>query len=402
MSNRCWKYLAVGIALCFAAPLPLLAQLSPEPRAAANTPAAAVAADAPRDVLSADEWRRVDASVERALAWLASEQQSDGSFPTLESGQPGVTALSVMAFISHGHMPGAGRYGPNLERAIDYVLGCQKENGLVALVAPDGPEITRQVSHDMGVTAAYNHAIASLMLSELYGTSDDERAAQIQKVVARSIRATLEMQRWPKDRGEDRGGWRYVDDFDDNDSDLSITGWSLMFLRSSRNAGFEVPKPAIDDAVAYVRRSYSRKYGAFGYTINDPDPRSRCMAGAGILALAHAGFHNSPEAQHSAAWIQRYSFDNYNQVERFTQSWFHDRYHYGLFNCCQAMYQLGGRYWEEFYPRTVHALLENQQSDGSWPVESHFHDGQFGNAYTTALVVMTLGAPNQLLPIFQR
>jgi hypothetical protein len=388
----------VGVLLLGGVALPLVAQEPIPPGVVASTPAAG----APRDVLSPDEWRRVDAAVERGLAWLASEQQSDGSFPTLEIGQPGVTALGVMAFVSHGHMPGASRYGPNLERATDYVLECQQENGLVTLVGPEGPEITRQIEHELGVAAAYNHAIASLTLCELYGMSGNQRAARIQTVVAKSIRATLQMQRWPKDRDVDRGGWRYIDDFDDNDSDLSITGWSLMFLRSSRNAGFDVPKQAIDDAVGYVRRSYSRRFGAFGYTIAEPDSRSRGMAGAGILALAHAGFHNSPEARHSAEWILQNGFNNYNEYESFGQGWAHDRYHYGVFNCCQGMYQLGGRYWEEFFPRVVHALLDNQQPDGSWPAESHFHDGQFGNAYTTALVLMTLGAPNQLLPIFQR
>jgi hypothetical protein len=34
--------------------------------------------------------------------------------------------------------------------------------------------------------------------------------------------------------------------------------------------------------------------------------------------------------------------------------------------------------------------------------KSHLNDSQFGNAYTTALVVLSLGAPNQLLPMFQR
>ena len=66
------------------------------------------------------------------------------------------------------------------------------------------------------------------------------------------------------------------------------------------------------------------------------------------------------------------------------------------------MYQLGGRYWEEFFPRIVPILLANQQADGSWPADSYRIDATFGNAYTTALVVITLGAPNQLLPIFQR
>ena len=43
-----------------------------------------------------------------------------------------------------------------------------------------------------------------------------------------------------------------------------------------------------------------------------------------------------------------------------------------------------------------------QNPDGSWDAESHTDDRMYGNAYTTALVLMTLGAPNQLLPIFQR
>jgi hypothetical protein len=66
------------------------------------------------------------------------------------------------------------------------------------------------------------------------------------------------------------------------------------------------------------------------------------------------------------------------------------------------MYQLGGEHWREFYPRAVKTMLANQQADGSWPVESHFNDGKFGNAYTTALIVLALGAPNQFLPIYQR
>lgn len=30
-----------------------------------------------------------------------------------------------------------------------------------------------------------------------------------------------------------------------------------------------------------------------------------------------------------------------------------DRYHYDLLTCCQAMYQLGGHYWTDFFPGTV-------------------------------------------------
>jgi prenyltransferase beta subunit len=373
---------------------PIVAESSTK-RARDNTPA---------NVLTADEWKRVDAAVKRALRWLSAQQQSDGSFRTIDNGQPGVTSLCMMAFIAHGHVPKDKQFGKQLERATDFVISCQKPNGLVTLVGPDGPEISRNLDHEIGTCAAYNHAISSLTLSEVYGMSDADRAKRIQAAINKSLAATLKMQRWPKDRAEDRGGWRYIDDGGGNpeyDSDLSITGWNLMFLRSARNAGFDVPKQPIEEAVAYVRRCYSPNYGAFAYITSDEDDRSRAMAGAGVLALAHAGFHGATEAVRSADWILRYNFDEYNVSVPFNASR-HDRYHYALFNCCQAMYQMGGRYWEEFFRRTVRTLLANQRPDGSWPVDSHWHDSQFGNAYTTALVLMTLGAPNQLLPIFQR
>jgi hypothetical protein len=388
-----------------AACLPL--SLAPFTRGQAVTTSVApaqrqIGGEVPADVLSSQEWQRVDASVSRALVWLASQQQPDGSFPTLDAGQPGVTCLCTMAFMAHGHMPGKGPYGLRLDRSVDFVLRTQKVNGLVSLLGPDGPQITRDVIHDIGVSTAYNHAIGSLMLSELYGMGETAQAERMNKAIVSSIRASLEMQRWHKDRAEDHGGWRYVDDFDQHDSDLSITGWNLMFLRSARNAGFDVPKQSIDAAVGYVQRSFSKEHGAFGYIADGGDFRSRGMAGAGVLALAHAGFHGAPEAQRSGEWILQYNFDDYNGVVPFTQDWKNDRYHYGLFNCCQGMYQLGGRFWEQFFPRVVRTVLANQQPDGSWAAESHFHDGQFGNAYTTALVVMSLGAPNQLLPIYQR
>ncbi len=66
------------------------------------------------------------------------------------------------------------------------------------------------------------------------------------------------------------------------------------------------------------------------------------------------------------------------------------------------MYQLGGEAWKKFFPPTAKVILQNQAPNGHWEAESHHYDSKFGNAYTTALMVLTLGAPNQLLPIFQR
>jgi hypothetical protein len=350
-------------------------------------------------VLAAAEWRRVDAAVVRALIWLAAQQQPDGSFPTLERGQPGVTSLCALAFMAHGHMPGEGEYGRLLEQATKFILSCQKSNGLVSFHAPEGTPISRDIEGTLGVTGAYNHAISSLTLSEMYGMSQPERAAPIETAVARALSATLEMQRWPQDRPVDRGGWRYIVTNPESEADLSITGWQLMFLRSARNAGFNVPKGAIDDAVGYVRRCFDEEYGSFRYVIGNKGHGSRAMGGAGVLALAHAGFHNSPEATNAGKWILQHDFDGYNDDKPDGK---HDRYHYSLFMCCQGMYQLGSPYWERFFPPTVRVVLDAQRPDGSWDAERYSRDRQFGNAYTTALVVLSLGAPNQFLPVFQR
>jgi hypothetical protein len=361
-------------------------------------PLAARTEDTPKNVLSTDEWRRVDRAVNRALNYLAAQQQADGSFPTDSVAQPGVTSLCVLAFMAHGHNPGTGPYGKRLDRAVRYIANCQKPSGLIMLLGSDEPDIDRGIGHDIGSSGTYDHAISSLTLCEIYGMNPSKNGARLKTVIDKSLAVTLSMQHWEKDMAVDKGGWRYINDFDKSDSDLSVTGWHLMFLRSARNAGFNVPQQAISEAVAYVRRTFSRDFGTFQYTINRGDVRTRAMTGAGILALGHAGLHNLPEAKRAAEHVLSYSFDIYNGNGGFNR----ERYHYSLFMCCQGMYQMGSPYWEQFFPRTVRAVLAHQQADGAWDVEGWKLDRRYGRSYTTALVLLALGAPNQLLPIFQR
>lgn len=290
-----------------------------------------------KDIMSPEEWRRVDSSVDRGLRFLISQQQQNGSFPSYDNAQPAVTSLCLLAFMAHGHTPGHGIFGERLERALKFIISCQKKNGLLMLVGPDEPQISRGVDHMIGALGSYDHAISSLTLAELYGM-DQPRNARLQKVIDRAIVATIEMQNWPKHMPADKGGWRYINNFDESDSDLSLTGWHLMFLRSARNAGFDVPEEAIKNAVAYIRRTFNDEYGTFTYTINRGDTRSRGMTGAGILALGHAGFHNSVEAKRAAQVLITYDFDAYNGRGPFPQN---DRYHYSLFMCCQGAYQMG-------------------------------------------------------------
>ena len=360
------------------------------------TAPAALAAepDSPEEteLLTVVEWRDLDIAVDRGLEFLSRQQRPDGSFEAPDTGQPGITSLCVMAFLSRGHVPDAGPYGRHLALAIDFVLGTQREDGLLY----DGPVAEVWNEHSGSHTAIYNHAISGLMLGEVFGMTDENRRGPIGAAIRAAISHTREQQQRHKRNPYDLGGWRYHGRGGGLrvESDLSVTTWQLMFLRSARNAEFEVPPESIEEAMAYVHRAFSRGQGSFSY--QQGKPTNRAIAGSGIISLSLAGEHQSEMARTAGKWVLEHPFDRYNTVEHGAE-----RYHYSAYYCSQAMFQLGGEYWSRFFPPFQRVLLANQQQDGSWQPESA-HDGRYGNSYTTALVVLSLTPPYQLLPIYQR
>jgi hypothetical protein len=68
---------------------------------------------------------------------------------------------------------------------------------------------------------------------------------------------------------------------------------------------------------------------------------------------------------------------------------------YGIYYNTQAMYQAGGRYWKFWFPRVAEFLVATQRGDGSWS------DGP-GLPYATAMGVLALQVPSNLLPIYQK
>ena len=384
--NTCKHKRGRVVLACAAAALVLVCVASLDAQRASPTVDAA-------DVLAPEQWEQVDRSVDRALAWLAGQQRADGAFPTYQTGQPGVTALCVLAFLSRGHLPGRGPYGRQLDRAIDFVLSTQRDDGLFSHVKPPRAYATCNAAH----TGLYNHAIAGLVLGEVYGMTTGQQHQRIRTAIIKAVAFSRQHQITRKRHSIDKGGWRYLGVLGPWDADLSVTVWHVMFMRSARNAGFEIDPQYIDDALGYVKRCYDPRRRGFMYALSANGRRiSRGTTGAGILSLSLAGEHDSPSAKQAGQWLLGQPFDRYNV------STIHgDRYHYSAYYCSQAMFQLGGEYWAGFYPPLAHALVNHQDADGSWQREVGV-DGQFGNAYTTALMVLALTPPYQLLPIYQR
>lgn len=353
-------------------------------------------AEMPSDPLTAEQWISVRDSVDRALAWLASQQAADGSFNSMDRGQPAVTSLCALAFLSSGHLPGSGPYGEHLNRAIRFVSGCRQADGLLSYRPPDATMLPYNAAH----TAIYNHAIGALLLSETYGMTGEDDGETLCQSIEDAVRFTLERQSVPKTDPVNQGGWRYIRRWQGTESsDLSVTSWLVLHLRSARNAGFEVPKESIDDAVRYIERCFEPKQKAFTYGLISFDRHiTRAVTGAGVVSLSMAGVHQTEMARSAGKWILDHPFTEYRGSYGTSGE---DRFFYSLFYCTLAMHQLGGEYWSGYYPKIVPLLLGNQRAEGAWDTEAG-GDAMYGNAYTTALVVLSLSAPYQLLPIYQR
>lgn len=397
MANSYARSLALALGLLIPWPgLAAPAPARPAPAKAAGTAAASpsTATQPVTEPLSAalppQAWAQVEKSVDRALKWLSTQQARDGSFDAPDNAQPAATALSVMAFLSRGHVPGEGPYGRHLDRGIDFVLQCQSSEGLLAAAGSD--------SGSNGKTANYNHAIAGLMLTEVYGMTDRTRAAKLKPAIERAVQFTRRNQTLPKENPGTEGGWRYLYSNRLGDSDLSVTAWQLMFLRSARNAEFDIPKAFIDEAVTYVLNCWEDRQGLFYYQRSGDQVRwSRGMVGAGTLSLAMAGQHGTTIAQRAGDWLLTHPFHGFGDTLGSG-----DRFFYSTYYCSQAMAQLGGRHWKIFFPNLVNTLLQGQQPSGEWPPEPYGSDSMFGNTYTTAMAVLSLTPPLQLLPVYQR
>lgn len=339
-----------------------------------------------QDILTDQQWKEIESSVDKGLTFLVSQQRNDGSFQAEPINEPAISALCLMAFLSRGHVPGQGPYGEQLEKTVRFILSAQQPDGMVSL--------KRHSNYSV-----YNHGISSLVLSELYGMSPPDDQDRMRKAIESALKFTSLRYPQPKRKAHDEGSWRYLERERSNDGDLSITSWNVMFLRSAKNSGFDIDIKLVDEALTYMKQLYDPGK-AFRYAFYSEAPNGveyhRAMAGAAILSLSLAGEHHSEMATGTAGYLLKHPFNQYERPEGRGEF-----ICYAAFYTSHGMFQMGGEYWSEFYPRLVKSLLETQRQNGSWLLKNT-RENEYGASYMTALSILALTPPYQMLPIFQR
>jgi hypothetical protein len=313
----------------------------------------------------------VDEAVDRALAWLAKAQARNGSFRGSYGTTTAVIGLAGMAFLSKGYTPGSGPYGDTINRAINAVLGAQRKNGCL--------------DSGRGRGGMYSHCIGTLLLSEVSGMVDPARQKKIDEALPRALKVILSAQQIKK-HPMYQGGWRYKPN--SRDSDISVSGWALMALRSARLNGAPVGKDAIDDAVKFILRCRHEPSGGFRY-----QPRRSgaglARTGVALLCLELTGHHGEEPARKAGDFVLKSI-----QRGRFLRG---SHPFYTLYYCSQGMFQLGDKYWEEFAERMFKHMLESQHHDGYWK-----GGRSQPPAYATSMTVLALTVTYRQLPIYQR
>jgi hypothetical protein len=307
-----------------------------------------------------------ESSVDKALAWLAKSQSNDGSWGT-KDGQGytmAMTGLTGLAFLSAGHSPSRGRYGNNITRAIEFILKKQNKDGLLS-TGGDGRSM-------------YGHGFAMTFLSEVYGMDPDgQLAPRVKDCLTKAVKITQRAQ-------SKRGGWYYSPDSQNDEGSVTVT--QVQALRSASNAGIEVDAKVLKTAIDYVKACQNPD-GGIRYSLQSGQASSVALSAAGSEVFMMAGRYGQEETTKACDYLKK------NLDPRRTMG-YHD--FYTNFYGSQAMFQIGGEYWERYYGAMRDRLLKSQLADGSW------NGDNVGQTYCTSISVLILSLPNRYLPIFQK
>lgn len=347
-----------------------LAAAAPALAVGGGWPWLAPSAPAAEEVLPKHVTPEAISAVVKGLDFLAAQQADDGSWIT-GGGQTypvAMTGLAGTALLAHGDGPTRGKYSRNVQGAVEYLVRCGTESGLITGPGEDG-----------GIPM-HGHGFALLFLASVYGMITKESLRkQVQTVIRKAVTLTSQGQ-------SGAGGWTYTPGGGDEGS---VTVTQVQALRAAQNSGFLVPRSVIEEAVRYLDKCRTPE-GGIQYSLASATGPRLAISAAAVATLYNAGQFDGPIATDCL----KYVWDQFRASEGWSKGGGHD--YYAHLYAAQGFYMAGDEYWDEYFPKARDQLLAQQQPDGSWN-----GDG-IGQVYGTSIAAVILQLPFKFLPVFQR
>jgi hypothetical protein len=338
-----------------------------------------------------------EAAVAKALEWLAQRQQKDGTWnfdhrrgPKAGRGENpgdavvavnGATAMALLPFLGAGITHKEGKYKGTVQA------------GLLALGRRMKREETGGSFHEPE-GSMYSHGLASIVLCEAYGMTND-------KSLIPFAQGALNYIVYAQDPSG--GGWRYQPR---EPGDTSVVGWQLMALKSGRMAFLQAPDATFVNANRFldfvsdkdgVMYGYDKPYGVDDPTTDISEASgSAATVAVGTLCRMYLGMKkDDPRLVKSVEWIA-------SQGPSFNGT---DGNMYYNYYATQVMRQYGGEHWKNWNVKMRDALVGAQQKDGieagSWYIRGELGSDKGGRLYSTTMSAMVLEVYYRHMPIYQ-
>ncbi len=331
--------------------------------------------------------RRASDLVTKGLAALAEARNADGSIGGLESERVriAVTALALLAFTADGNFENRGPYAEVVRGATRFLMGCVETEG-------DRKGHFKTVG-DVE-SRMHGQGFATLALCQVYGhhgvgrrhagTSEDLR-----RVISDAVDLIIRAQ-------NSAGGWFY-DPFASVEDEGSITVTMIQALRAARNVGIAVPPRVIDRALDYVKASQNED-GSIRYALRNQREGSFELTAAGLGVLAYGGEYSSRTVRAAREWL-------WSRGDVFSGNLLSYPL-YGYFYALQALwFDYDADRISAWFPRFVRWCEENwNEKEKRYELTGgmRLKENEYGPAYATAIVTLSLQIPSWSLPIFDR
>ena len=315
-------------------------------------------------------------AIRSALSWFDKNQERNGRWDIdKHGGEEGhdvaATSLILLCYYGWGatHVDDS-EYRGTVAKAIKWLVD-QMEDG--SEQEPAGRLVGKGGN-------TYDHAMATIALCEAYTLTKDPKLLE----PARKAVAYLVDGQHPE-----KGGWRYEPR---DDSDILVTGWVYLALKSARMGGIKVDQAVFDRADKWIDKCAGTPgSGVYSYQPGYKH-RSGTMIATGMFSRQLAGVApTDPRMQKTAAYLHAHPFKPENLD------------YYYLYYGTLALYQHQGRNWHAWNARMKEIVPGRQRKtgrqSGSWDPSGHLGP-RMGRAVTTAMCTLSLEVYYRILPMY--
>jgi hypothetical protein len=292
-----------------------------------------------------------EVAVVKALDWLKSKQNADGSWGKPWKGA--MTGMALLAYYGHCETPDSPFYGENVMKGITY---------LVDLSGKTKGFFTENLGNNHCV---YEHGIGCYAMGETYSFSKmgTRQLPGLREAFEKGVQIIIDNQ-------TSNGGWSYGEGSSHYvptaGGDISVTGWQFQALKAAIHTKLKIP--GLPKAVKQVSSYLESKLTPEGGIGEKDRPRGMAysqytMTGIGVLGLQTLQGGSVVAANKGLRFLE-------DQYTKDPLDWKKNCNLYCWYYNTQAFFQKGGKDWDQWNNQCRTQLLKNQNPDGSYGQET--------------------------------